>query len=150
MIDEAKADNGTEALPTESGRASAADPLKIAAAFQREIFRTQDSRLSQLDGLGGIVVAAAIAVATFTGSLVKNGNVSISGLITTVCRHGGDCALCKAGPASGKRRTGRGHELQRKRGRESRRRVPGESEKPSARRYHRSGQARVQRLVCPF
>jgi hypothetical protein len=83
MIDEARADNDAQVLPIESAPASAADPLKIAAAFQREIFRTQDSRLSHLDALGGIVVAAAIAVATFTGSLMKNEKVSISGLIIT-------------------------------------------------------------------
>jgi hypothetical protein len=83
MIDEARADDGAQVLPIESTAASAADPLKIAAAFQREIFRTQDSRLSHLDALGGIVVAAAIAVATFTGGLMKNEKVSISGLIIT-------------------------------------------------------------------
>jgi hypothetical protein len=85
MSDEARADNGTQVLPAESTRASAADPLKIAEAFQRKIFGTQDSRLSHLDALGGIVVAAAIAVATFTGSLMKNEDVSIAALSPQGC-----------------------------------------------------------------
>ncbi len=59
------------------------DSWKIAAAFQLQIFRTQDSRLAHLDALGGIVVAAAIAVATFTGSLIRNDRLSIPGLVTT-------------------------------------------------------------------
>jgi hypothetical protein len=80
---EARSEDGTQVLPTDSALVSAADPWKIAAAFQREIFRTQDSRLSHLDALGGIVVAAAIAVATFTGSLMKNEQVSIPGLVAT-------------------------------------------------------------------
>ena len=61
---------------------SEVDSWKIAAAFQLQIFRTQDSRLAHLDALGGIVVAAAIAVATFTGSLIRTEGVSIPGLVT--------------------------------------------------------------------
>ena len=81
--DQAVPDEETQALSADSALLSAADPWKIAAAFQREIFRTQDSRLSHLDALGGIVVAAAIAVATFTGSLMRNDGVWIPGLVAT-------------------------------------------------------------------
>src|SRR5688572_7236515 len=81
--DEVMSDDETQALAADSALLSAADPWKIAAAFQREIFRTQDLRLSHLDAAGGIVVAAAIAVATFTGSLMRNERVWIPGLVAT-------------------------------------------------------------------
>jgi hypothetical protein len=83
LSNKASSNDVTPMPSSESPVVSTADPLKIAAAFQLQIFRTQDSRLSNLDALGGIVVAAAIAVATFTGSLMKNEHVSIPGLVAT-------------------------------------------------------------------
>jgi hypothetical protein len=73
-----------DSAPT--GELDAASPLEatsIPAAFQREIFRIGDSRLAATDAQAGILIAAAVAVATFTGGLVKNGHVHPPGLVVT-------------------------------------------------------------------
>jgi hypothetical protein len=59
------------------------DAINIAAAFQREIFRINEGRLAGTDAQAGILIAAAVAVATFTGGLVKSGDVDILGLVAT-------------------------------------------------------------------
>jgi len=63
--------------------ASQLDALNIAAAFQREIFRINEGRLAGTDAQAGILIAAAVAVATFTGGLVKSGAVDFPGLVAT-------------------------------------------------------------------
>jgi hypothetical protein len=59
------------------------DAARIPAGFQREIFQIGDARLTATDAQAGILIAAAVAIATFTGGLVKNGHVSEPGLLTT-------------------------------------------------------------------
>ena len=62
---------------------SAVEAMKLAAAFQREIFRTDDGRLTSADAQADILIAAAVAVATFTGGLVRNGDIDPRGLVAT-------------------------------------------------------------------
>src|SRR3712207_4410453 len=52
------------------------EALKVAAVFERELFRIDDARLAATDTQAGILIAAAVAVATFTGGLVRNGAVN--------------------------------------------------------------------------
>jgi hypothetical protein len=59
------------------------DANNIASAFQREIFRINEGRLASTDTQAGILIAAAVTVATFTGGLVKSGDVDIAGLVST-------------------------------------------------------------------
>ncbi|MDQ1742070.1 MAG: hypothetical protein QOE23_409 [Pseudonocardiales bacterium] len=59
------------------------DTLRNAAAFQRDLFRIEDGRLAGTDSQAAILIAAAVAIVTFTGGLVKAGHVRTSGLIAT-------------------------------------------------------------------
>jgi hypothetical protein len=83
LPNKATSNHPTQEPTAASPMVSEVDSWKIAAAFQLQIFRTQDSRLAHLDALGGIVVAAAIAVATFAAGLMRNQKVSIPGLVIT-------------------------------------------------------------------
>jgi hypothetical protein len=71
-----------DSLPTNT-QSDVSDALRIAAAFERELFHIEDSRLSGTDSQAAILIAAAIAVATFTGGLVKSGQVSLPALAAT-------------------------------------------------------------------
>jgi hypothetical protein len=81
LVNKARSNHSTQEPTAESHMVPEVDSWKIAAAFQLQIFRTQDSRLAHLDALGGIVVAAAIAA--FTGGLIRYQGVSIPGLVIT-------------------------------------------------------------------
>jgi len=75
-----------QAQPAEgNGRQARPDleAVKIPAAFQQEIFDIGDRRLTATDAQAGILIAAAVAIATFTGGLVKSGQVDEPGLVTT-------------------------------------------------------------------
>lgn len=81
MTDETPDQNSQ--VQEEEVSASLDDAYKVSGAFQREIFRTQDSRLANVDALAGIVVAAAIAIATFAGTLVKEQRGSVIATLLT-------------------------------------------------------------------
>ncbi|WP_448638958.1 hypothetical protein [Geodermatophilus sp. URMC 63] len=57
--------------------------ITVAAAPQREVFRIGEGRLAGTDAQAGILIAAAVAVVTFTGGLVESGDVDVIGLVAT-------------------------------------------------------------------
>lgn len=64
-------------------RQEPSDTLRNAAAFQRDLFRIEDGRLAGTDSQAAILIGAAVAIVTFTGGLVKSGQVRITGLVAT-------------------------------------------------------------------
>ena len=77
---------GSPRTPEPPERLKAALPLesaKIPPAFQREVFRISDTRLASTDAQAGILIAVAVAVATFTGGLARDGGLHLLGLLVT-------------------------------------------------------------------
>jgi hypothetical protein len=66
-----------------ASRSQELEGMKIAASFQRELFRINDGRLANTDAQAAILIAAAVAIATFTGGLVRTGEIHGLGLVGT-------------------------------------------------------------------
>jgi len=66
-----------------AARSQDLEKMKIAASFQRELFRINDGRLANTDAQAAILIAAAVAIATFTGGLIRTGEIHVLGLVGT-------------------------------------------------------------------